>query len=285
MKFYKLSEIPTCIDDKVFKAMPLSQSIPIIIFFAIAIAALFTAVNGGIPKGKHINGLPPGSLYVVSAVFGLFGLFFVPILRASLKPTNWLFRCSSTAIIIKYRSCLHWRLPSEDIQTVAFDYSEIAWVRKVRQHQTSFGGMRGNSKRTEFKTFLEFCLKDPDTSVLEAHLETERKQKCNPHYWDYPVEVLSGGIIRIRRGGIMDYFFPNNDKAVQWLGQFIKIEPTHSSKVDFTGRSDIKPQNEDESILNLLKNGDKIGAVRLTQKIYGVSLTDAVEFVDKLQQK
>ena len=109
---------------------------------------------------------------------------------------------NSSGVIIKYRSFQNWRCPAEDVQAVGFDYSEIAWVRMVREQRTAPGLGGNQTNQIQHLTYLDFCLANADTAALEAHLQAEQKAeppgRFKTIYRDYPVEVLPGGIVRLR---------------------------------------------------------------------------------------
>ena len=134
-----IDDVPKYGDDKVFKSSPLGKAIAMVIMFSIAIASLAAAVSGYKPHGM-VN----GAFYYFAVVNGLFGLIPYSLFRASLKPTNWLMRITSSGIIIKYRAYENWKLPSSGIQAVWFDFSEIdhAWVVKEHRRTPSSRGGR-----------------------------------------------------------------------------------------------------------------------------------------------
>src|SRR5579862_2382062 len=107
MKFYRLNEIPTRSDDRVFKASPANALIGFIVFLAIGITLLLFGVSGAKIHGANV---PSGLLfYGGAALCGLIGWIAWGQYRARLKPTNWLLRCNSNGVIIKYRSFENWR--------------------------------------------------------------------------------------------------------------------------------------------------------------------------------
>jgi len=286
MKFYRLSEIQIGSDDQVFRASPRFGFIWVSLYFGIGITLLLFGISGAKIYGLKI---PRGLVfYGGAAIFGLLGRVAWWNWRARLKPTNWLLRCNGSGVIIKYRSYENWRCPEEDVQAVGFDYAEIAEIRKSREQRTSqgLGGSRRNQTQ-DLLTFLVFRLANADTSTLEAHLQEE--QKARPpdgrwKFWDYPVEVLPGGIIQVRWSISAGYtIHPSLDTAIECIGRYMKTGVAESSKVDLTYRSNLTPEEADANILRLAKSGDKLGAVKLTRQVYGSTLSEAVEFVDKLQ--
>jgi len=128
---------------------------------------------------------------------------------------------NSSGVIIKYRSFQNWRCPAEDVQAVGFDYSEVAEVRMVRE-QRAAPGLGGDPDRIQDFTYLDFCLAHADTAALEAYLQAEQKAeppgRFKTIYRDYPVEVLPGGIVRLRWGLSASYRIrPSPGKAIEYL--------------------------------------------------------------------
>jgi hypothetical protein len=278
MKFYKLDEIPIQNDDRLFKASPFIAGISFIVIAAITIAALLLGIYG-------VDGIntPRFVFYIVAAFAGLFGLMSFHSFRASLKPSNWLLRCNNSGVIIHYRSFLNWRFPTESVQAVGFDYSEIAWARTVKERRTSPSLDNSCRTQTQQLTFLDLCLINADTATLEEHLQQEGSLEPSGVMIsrDYPVQVLPGGIVELRWSSIS----PSARKAIQHLSQHIKIVETDSRKVDLTHQSNLPPGAEDGKILELAKSGDEMGAMALTRQIYGCSLSEAKDFVQKLRSR
>ena len=286
MQFYRLGEIPIRSDDQVFKACTTGAFIGVIVYSGIGIALLLLGISG-----KKIYGLnlPPAFfIYAGAPAFGLLGWAAWGQFRARLKPTNWLLRCNSSGVIIKYRSLENWRFPAEDVQAVGFDYSEVAEIRMVREQRTAPGFGGNGNKQIQDLTYLVFCLANADTSTLETYLQAEQKAeppgRVKTIFRDYPVEVLPGGIVQLRwsiSGGYK--ISPSLNKAIEYLSRYVKTAVEDSTKVDLTYQSNLSPEEGDANILKLAKSGDKTGAVKLTRQIYGSTLSEAVAFVEKLQ--
>jgi hypothetical protein len=232
-------------------------------------------------RNIHPRGMTPGGLYFFAVVLGLAGIIPYKLFRASLKPDNWLLRITPACILVKYRAYENWRLPADDIQIVAFDYSEIASARLVKEHRTSpSGGTRGGTE-ISFLTYIDLGLVNPNTTELETNLQAERKKRKDGVmiFLDYHVQVLSKGIVEIMwNGGIS----PSEKKALSILGQYIQIlEPEHR-KTNLTYNRNLSPAEAGERIVALAKSGDQIAATKLAQRVYGYTLSEASDFVDKL---
>jgi hypothetical protein len=283
MKFYKLDEIATRSDDQVFKTSPIGKGIALFIFSALALGCLGLAIRGGIAHDRvHV---PSVFLYCSAAFLGLFVWIAYAAFRASLRPSNWLLRCNSTGIIIKYRSYLNWHLPADDPQAVGFDYAEIAWVRSVKEKRLTPDMQHNNTTQIAFLTYLDFCLSTKtDLSALEAKLQAERS--FSPEGFlisrDYPVGLSKDGMLELRwNGGIS----PSAKKAIDYLKQYVQVVAAESRTVDLVHRRNLPPEQERGKIIELLKSGDELGAVKLTREIYGYSLSEAHDFVEKLQEE
>jgi hypothetical protein len=204
-----------------------------------------------------------------------------PTAHSTLKPTNWLLRCSSSGVLIKYRSFYNWRFPADDVQVVGLDYSEIAWARTVKEKRLTPNMDGKGGAQVQFLTYLDLGLTNPDSSALEANLQRERSLSPDGMVTtrDYPVSVSPGGIIELRwSGGIS----PSVAKAIQYLSQRVKITTGEKRTTDLVHHRNLTPEEERGKIIELAKSGDEIGAAKLAQQVYGYSLTDATNFVDKL---
>jgi hypothetical protein len=240
MKFYRLNEIPTRSDDLVCKASTTNALIGFIAYLGIGIALLLLGINGAKIYGLNI---PSGLFfYGGGATCGLLGWAVWGQFRARQKPTNWLLRCNGNGVIIKYRSFENWRFPAEDVQAVGLDFAEITEVRMVREQRTAPGLGGTQTKQLQHLTYLDFCLANPETSTLEAYLQAEQKAeppgRFKTIYRDYPVEVLPGGIVRLRWSLSAGYgIHPSPGKAIEFLSRHIKTAAAVFTKVDLTNQT------------------------------------------------
>jgi len=293
MKFYRLAEIPFRGEELVFKASSTGVFIWSLLYFGIGIAFLVLGIDGAKASGLNIQ--PHVLFYGGSVIFGLFGWIAFEQFRARRKPTNWLMRCNSSGILIKYRSFMNWRFSTEDVQVVEINYSEIAEIREAKERLTTFAAQHSTTRSLQYPAYLDICLANDETSDLKTHLEAERKAEApgrlgalnyKSKVLDYPVEVLSGGIVRLRWSKSGGYTIrPSLTKAIAYLSRYINTTAAIANTVDLTQSSSINTEEGNANILKLAQSGDKTGAVKLTRKIYRCSLNDAVAFVEKLQSK
>lgn len=287
MKFYRLGDIPIRNNDRVFKASATGPFIWFVVFSSLGVALLLLGICG-----TKMYGLRPPAVffsYVGAMALGLFGWLALGQFRASVKPTNWLLRCNDSGVIIKYRSFQNWRFPTEAVQAVGFDYSEMAEVSQVKEQRFTPALDAGRTAQRQRLTYLRFYLASADASDLEAHLQAERQVEPPGRFVkttirDYPVEVLPGGIVQLRwsiSGGYK--VTPSISKAIEYLARHVKVANAQSVKVDLSYQSNLSPEEGDAKIRELAKSGDKLGAVKLARQIYGSNLSEAMAFVEKLQ--
>jgi len=281
MRFYRLDEIAVSRDDVVFKVSSMGKLIPLVVFAGLVGGFVWLGLGYGKPYRLTP---PPWFAFAFAAFLGLFVWIAFQAWWASLRPSNWLVRCSSTGIVIHFRSYLNWRFPAGDIEAVGFDYGEIAWARTVKEKRITPDAAHHNAGQTTYLTYVDLGLAKADLSELEAQLRAERQRKPVGFMvsMDYPVQVLPGGVVEVRwSGGIK----PAARKAIEFLGRHVKIVAADSRMVDLTHQWNLSPADERGKIIALAKSGDEIGAVKLAQQIYGVSLTDATEMVDKMVEE
>jgi hypothetical protein len=247
--------------------------------YGIAITLLVYAISGSGPLGISTK-----ACYWIAGILAVCGLLPLAFFRASLKPSNWLMRCNQMGIIIKYRAYENWKLPANKPQAVGLEYGEIAWAKLIKERRT-VPDMDQRRSETQFLTYVVLGLAKPDTSDLETHLAADRNLRPDGVMvvLDYPVQTAPDGVVEIRWNGI----HPSARKALEMLGRRVRIlEPEHR-KVDLTyhrNRKDPAPPTADDEakILALARNGDEIGAANLARQIYGCSLSEATNRVDKL---
>ena len=263
MRFYKLDQVTVSRDDQVFKVSSTSQTIGLVITSGIVLTLLVLAVRSGI----HHHVVPAFFSAVFGGMIGLFALNSYGSLRASREPTNWLLRCQGRGLLVHYRSYRNWRFPADAPQVVGLDYPEIAWARLAKERRTVPSMSQRNSSETHFMTFVELGLVNPDTTELEMIV------------MDYPVQVLPGGIVQMSWSGM----HPSAHQAVECIGRHVRIADTDHRVGDLVHHSKTPPEEERQKILKLVKSGDVLAAVTMSQQVYGYSLTQSHEFVEKLK--
>ena len=278
MTFHRLDEVPSSREDFVVKESPTINAIAATILFAIAGGALYLGIIKWHPSSGHMSPIAP---YFFAGFFALAGLFPLGNFRASMKPSNWLLRCQLSGVLIKYRAYENWKLPSDTLQAVGFEYGEIAWAKLVKERRTEPSSDSRRGSQITWRTYIDLGLANPETTELEANLQAERNLRPENRviFLDFPVQVLPGGVVEIRWNSAMR---PSAKKALEVLGARVKILEVEHRVTDLTRRPNMNPDDEKAKILALARSGDEIGALRLAQQVYGYDLHQAHKFVATL---
>ncbi len=81
------------------------------------------------------------------------------------------------------------------------------------------------------------------------------------------------------------FMHPSAHKAVECLGRHVKIAEADHRVADLTHRSKAPPEEERQKILQLVRVGDVLAATTMARQVYGYSLTEAHNFVEKLKSE
>lgn len=201
--------------------------------------------------------------YFFFAMWGLlftaFGMLGFSSSIASLRPTNWLMRVSSDRILIKFRSYLNYKLPSDDRVVLSLSFDEIEWARRHVRTVNVPSGTRRKGKTTTTWVFLDLKLAAFDTSEIEAALMAEEvnlpvpvvkeawkagrtgedgilnfyrekvkkkwtvDKRAKNRWVDVPVKILEPGVLSLIWGGTRFQITPKIDKAIDILNKKIPI--------------------------------------------------------------
>ncbi len=224
----------------------------------------------------RLEGLP-GMIYF-STLFLLFASYF-PFKQFSLsrdKKTNWLLAVNKTHLLCKFRSHLNKHFPASDPQVLAIPLTTISAFQKVslkRSVMTHSGG-----SQTHFLTFLDIHLGANLPEIREA-LARERKAKVKgkTNYGHHSVSVTETGI-RIHWRAITSSIAKMHRKS-----ELTMPLDTSEKEMEEYLRKRIREQSvtEDE-LLRLIEQGDSSSAVQIVRDSYGMTFSEARQFVDEL---
>ena len=305
-------------DEQVFRYTTIGSLIVFSIFFALFLACVGHYVWYSI---SFSVGLWFNLIYLWFAFwFGFISCLAWSRYRAGLLAYNWLMRSSSNRTLIKFRSFQNYNYPETDPAVIELYWQEIDWVRMTKEttHKSGSDGgvtefftcldMKLNLSREKLNLIKqglvnERSLKPLSSKVnqLKSELFHARKSKVSKHelddikerlrleksisqlnsrssvkYHDYPVSLVDDAVLRIRWNGIK----PNIKKTLAYLSDFINIETDIKIESDSTGK--LQGKKLDDMIMDRIIKGDKIDAIKLVQRHYGYSNTEAVLFVDEL---
>jgi hypothetical protein len=223
----------------------------------------------------------------VGAFSLLFALISTSIFRAARRETNWLVRIRGSRVLIKFRSYQNWKMPAEnDVQVVELSPAEIEFVRERRERQVS-EGMDQHGTEVARRVEMEIGVKGGDTSELEKALAEDRKRPGwgNEHHrsksLDYPV-AAGDGVIRVMWKNNSSRVTPGIKRALTELGAVAVVREIESGVEDYSV-SALKRLSEEEQRKRLgdLARRDLMGATMTAKTLYGCSLGEARERVEK----
>ncbi|HYR83936.1 MAG TPA: hypothetical protein VE422_07645 [Terriglobia bacterium] len=219
--------------------------------------------------------------------FGLFAMFARSILRARLRPTNWLVRTQTSGILVKFRSYLNYHLDSNDPVAAYFDYSEIEYGRSHRVRQDFPGGVDDDT--VKLTRFAEFKMRD-ETLVreLETQLAAERARqapyqgrwiRCRTKSPHYPVFVSADRLVRIEWN-----VRPKVTRFLEEISRQVLVKEAAGTRQNLRELPSASREDQEKVLLELIATGDRIGAIKIIRSLYGYNLTRAVQFLDELSQ-
>ena len=284
MQLYKLENVHLAVQDRIFKESGLVQFLAGLICIGVGI---------GISLGYKYGKLP-FYVFVLSGILPLlFSIMCFRYCAKAMAPTNWLLAIGPDRIFIKFRSYLNPYLPADDPQVVSLSFSEIE-AAQITKEKIKYYKSQGNSKTSEYLTYLDLHLKADNLQSLQERLKYERSVKkyrdsgiyktgIKAHH--YPVSVPESKMIRIQWRGSGSYIVPSIKKAADLLArQNIIIKPVQRQTRDYTKKTIQDGARADDKILELAERGKIFAAIRLTKQVYDYDTTEARQFVESLLQ-
>lgn len=272
IRFYSQDNLPFRYGDVVFRQSRWTKLLPLGISLLLGIAVPVALA--------HLKNAP--WLYLFAVAMLIVPRAFWQSFRRSLLPSGWLMHYRPEGLLIKFRSYLNVHFPPED--TIAFELParEIAWIRKaVEKRAWSRGGGGTSYQRV---VCLDIMPAGTDLSDLKRCLATERQVKgrtgrySSSRYLHYPVRVLDSGVIRLEWEGIT----PRIGKALRILSQSLPVRPEEGSDSDLASPAET-PAGLEAQVRQLLESGQKMEAIRRVRIVRDGSLTEACEFVKRVE--
>jgi hypothetical protein len=220
--------------------------------------------------------------WIIAAGMSLFCLPVISGFIHTFHPSNWLLAINPSGLWLKFRAYDNDNMSPDDIVVVQLAFSEIAWVRKVKE--TSITPDSEHGSRSSHHTYLELQLHDEDISILEQHLREEHKRRPAKGWKSehYPVRIASPGRLRVEFSGSCSLITPRVSKALGLLKSQVELRPAETDLQDYTISSKDKAEQESR-ILELVQRGERMAAIQTVRKLYGYSLAQARQFVDDLE--
>jgi hypothetical protein len=278
MRLLRLQDVEISQNDRVFRHPRLLAVIIWLAGLAAVTAMLFNAYTGKFKPG-----------YIFGPGLALFLLLTLRLVTARFHPSNWLVRINETGMYVQYRSYLNYELPADDPSVVFVSYGEIASARLVRERVESPDPSRQNATQTQYLKYIELELPAQTTALTNALSSEQSEQapmkkrwyggKSSTLYRDYPVTMNMPPFLRIRWNAS-----PGARKFLETLRPYAVIADPVSLTEDFTRLQDLKPEEQQEKLRDLVRRGQVITAVYVTRKLYGCGLEEATQRVNELAE-
>jgi len=252
-------------------------------------ALLVVFIISGVTCWLAVRGWQTGSwlLYLPAALLTPGLLLFRRMIFARFRPTNWLVRSNGQGLFIQFRSYLNYHFPVDEPTVVFIVYSEIRSARLVRQRQELLDTSGDRSERRLRLIELELS---GDVRLLEEALAFERSRsapsekrwygKSSSRYQDYPVRMQSPTILQLEWSVL-----PGAGKFLDSLRPYTRVEEPISVSEDFSKLNGLTEEEQKQRLHQLDCEGQTITAIHLARQLYGCSLADAKDRVEKLRER
>ncbi len=279
MELLRLQDVQLGYDDRVFKDPGMASLLFGCICLSITIIMFFAYRSDELP------------LFILILFGGLSALAsrigFSRFIKARSR-NNWLAAVNPERMLIKFRSYLNPHLPADDPQVIKLYFSEIASAKivKIKMRYKSIN----RKTKVEFRKYLDLETTFDNLHELKQRLKYERncafqsnngggKVRTVVEHW--PVTVLEDNIIRIEWVSVR----PGINKAIEILQrQKITIKEKERIVNDFTRIESLDKEQLESKILELAEREKTFAAIRLAERAFDCSTTEAKEFVESLMR-
>jgi hypothetical protein len=238
-------------------------------------------LSAGLLSARSLGfGLNPIIAYVSGGSLVLFALVALAILRAALRPSNWMLRVAHNGLYLKYRSYRNHDFSPGDLTVAFIPRAEVDWLRGRTEDDVLPARGQDRSDLHQRRRLLLIKLHDPDTGALEDQLRQERQRwspgrRVKGKVRHYPVRVLPDGLIEVDWTGL-----GRLDRALAVLGRSYRIEERDRRKL--AGFGDLSREQLESRLIGFAERGDVVSALILAKRLYGYDTTEARAFVEQL---
>lgn len=274
MKLLKASELPQLQDEKVFRHSKW-------------IALVLPLFMGGIAGGFAFAAYKASS--VILGIFAalMWLLFYVMLdsIGSAWSERNWLLRVSPNQFVIQFRSYLNRHFSNDEPIAVLLSRSDIVSVGCARE-SISVPGAEVKERYVQNYSFLDLRLEPSIVPAIAQALKTERDRiapkigRSRMKYSHNPVFLVEPDLLRLTWRGRSDFIFPSIKKALELLKEQ-KIS-LHDEPAPVFTQSNTESELRSKLVF-LCESGDKITAIKIARKHFGMDLTEAKKYVENLR--
>jgi hypothetical protein len=287
MRVCRIDELRLSRSHPIFRESPWVKFTACAVCMALAAVPFVFALKAGARGAGWI-------FWVVTGVMALIVLSFLKTFLKTLSADNWLLgvTCSGD-IAIKFRYFANSHFPRQDRVVLVLEraHVDIEFVRARREDMNSPGSNSGDTERAT-RISLEIGVAAPIAREAQEQVMTERRRQppeqgrlvtTRSRTLHYPVTVDSN-IIRIEWRSPRTWITPKAEHAVAIIARIARAraEPEQRDALDNTA---VTKENAERRILDLAERGQTMAAAQVARDVYGLSLTEAVKFVEELMGK
>lgn len=268
MRLLPEDEVRFSVDDMVFRESTISRLALVLVLVGIIVGASVAFAQGSLPWGPYL---------VIACGTGFFAIVFGYTLLRTFSAANWLLAANPRRMLIRLRSYLH-RTPVGEAGVLELPFSEVAAVRMSRKTMMVPSGDGGSTKYAT--TYLDVLLQSDAGEELKECLKRCRMRQGFQHF---PVSLPDPRTLRLEWRSDQSGIRPGMRKALDHLRHCVEVLDPLTESRDFTSPM-LQPSKEMEAqVLELVEQGNRIPAIKLVRKAYGLSLSEATRFVDELR--
>ncbi len=268
-------EVPETPRDRIFRASRLH-------------AILILAVCGYACAAMVVYRWPgPRACFYVSGAIALLLLALNHLFTARFHPANWLVRIGDEGLFIHYRSYLNDTMSPED-PTVAFvPFADIRSACLVHERLLK-PSYRGGTE-TQFLRWIELELSiDPAPLAAALSTESDRPAVWENHWYgrsatlyrDYPVLMQCPPFLRIRWQAA-----PGPHTFLKAIRDRVQIAPTIKTTESYDDLRSLSRDQQEKRLRQLDERGDRLAAVYLATRLFGLDLSSATTLVEGLRRE
>jgi hypothetical protein len=274
------SEVPTRAAELIARERILPRALATLVLYAVALGLGWAAVAAWRDDATAL-GIGAG---LCAVIVGLIGRAFHGTWRAARRPDNWLLRAAPEGLYVKFRSFLMHALAPTDPTVVLIPK---AAVTSLRAHRTRVWQLEGADRTMQpiDRALLEIDLKGIDLAPLAAALATERGRwiegrNSRTRYGHNAVRVLETGVLEITWRSPTSAIVPGLDEALRRLGATYRVAPPAETRP--TRPTGALGLGYEAQLREHIERGERLAAVSLASRLYGLDTTAAVAKVDEL---
>jgi hypothetical protein len=224
--------------------------------------------------------------YFFGALMLLPLLLTLRIVTARFRPSNWLVRANETGLSVQYRSYLNYQLPVDKPSAVFISYGEIASARLVRERVLMPDMSSEGATERQILRYIELELSGDTAPLANAlHLEWTEKApmerrwygRSSTLYADYPVTITTPPFLRIRWNVV-----PRASKFLDYLRPYTTIAGPISLTKSFIHLQSLGLEEQRKHLRDLARRGEAFTAIHIARQLYGCSLREAEEMLERL---